>query len=74
MTPPTPPPKVSGKYLRALFDAMGIDWRDVYMTRIEPSDLLEVTYYNRGPNGEKWRAGNGVASVTVRTRIEWEAP
>lgn len=65
------PACVSGRYLRELFDAIGVPWGDTTLTVIRPPDSLEVTYALRDEDGKLRRAGNEVASVTVRIHIDW---
>ena len=65
-------PTVSGRHLRAMFDEMGIPWNRIRETLITPGDKIEVTYILTDEDGTKWKAGDDIASATVRARILWE--
>jgi hypothetical protein len=69
-----PKPVVSGALLRPIFNALGVPWRLVTETRIVPPDLIEVTYVLLGEQGEKYRAGDRAASVTLHARVDWDDP
>jgi hypothetical protein len=67
---PQHPPRISGELLVPFLNALGVPLKRTMKTTVGP-DWAEVTYALTDENGHKYRAGNEVASITVRVGVDW---